>query len=61
MKNLNINYLPVLEDKKLVNLYFYENNFFSNNKIHNDFIIMQVVLEKDFIQLLKIYQNLWLK
>ena len=40
MKNLNINYLPVLEDKKLVNLYFYENNFFSNNKIHNDFIIM---------------------
>lgn len=40
MKNLNINYLPVLEDKKLVNLYFYENNFFSNDKIHNDFIIM---------------------
>ena len=39
MKSLNINYLPVLENKMLVNLYFYENNLF-NNKIDNDFIII---------------------
>lgn len=40
MKKLNINYLPVLNNKKIIDLYFYENSLFNNKKIHNNFIIM---------------------
>jgi dTDP-glucose pyrophosphorylase/predicted transcriptional regulator len=40
MKEKKINSLPVLQNKKIIDLHFFENNFLNASKIHNDFIIL---------------------
>ena len=40
MKKKNIYCLPVLEKKKLVDIFFFENHLFGGTKIQNDFIIL---------------------
>ena len=40
MKKKNIHCLPVLEKKKLVDIYFFENYSFEGTRIQNDFIIL---------------------
>jgi dTDP-glucose pyrophosphorylase/predicted transcriptional regulator len=40
MKKKNINHLPVLKNKKIINLYFFENSLINSIKIQNDFIIL---------------------
>lgn len=40
MKKKKINSLPVLQNKKIIDLYFFESNYLNTSKIHNDFIIL---------------------